>query len=104
MGGNFKETAGEERTRLDLGPETQGWCWPGEDKQASAVLVTREPKGDEKPQRQGAGVLGQRIERLVFHSIRTPCGSQKGERREVPFMCELWNSSIWVFCVVFLFR
>lgn len=37
MGGNFKETAGEERTRLDLGPETQSWCGPGGEKQESGV-------------------------------------------------------------------
>lgn len=60
------------------------------------LLVTRKPKGDEKPKSQGAGVLGQTIEGLDLHSIRTPCGSQKGQRREslscvnsgtVPFGC-----------------
>lgn len=45
-------------------------------------LVTRKPKGNEKPKSQGIGVLGQRIEQLDLHRIRTPCGSQKGQKRE----------------------
>lgn len=76
-----------------LGRQLQGDSGGGEDKAGSGprdtglvlarrskkvLLVTRKPKGDEKPRSQGEGVLGQRI--------------------------ELWNWSIWVFCVVFSFR
>lgn len=45
LGSNFKETAGEERARLDVGPETQSWCWPGEEEQGKG-LGNREREGE----------------------------------------------------------
>lgn len=72
-GGNFKETAGEERARLDPGLETQGWCWPGKEEQKGA-------EGNEKLESQDGGGRGQGG--LDLPISQHPVGVRKAKRKE----------------------